>query len=95
MAEVAAGGLGAAYLLFWLFVFVVAVLYLFLPFALFGIKPRLDKVIEQQSEILDLMRKQGAAEEPTPPPAKHPSEDYWASHPDKEPPSAQRLDWNR
>ena len=61
-----------------LFTVIVAVLYLFLPFALFGIKPKLDKIIEQQKEALEFMREQATRKKATPP-AKPPTDA--AAHP--------------
>lgn len=43
--------IGTAFLLF------LSILWLILPFAVFGIKNRLDKLIKQNAELIDLQRR--------------------------------------
>lgn len=46
-------GLGAVV---WLFLFILAVLWFFLPFAVFGSKPRLDKIIAELQMLNKTMK---------------------------------------
>ena len=59
----AAGILGILVLFAWIFGFVLAVLWLFVPFAIFGIKPKLDALIavqRQQAEMIHTLVQQTA-----------------------------------
>ena len=49
MSDVA-GGFSIVFTLFWI---VLAVLWILVPFAIFGIKPRLDRLIANQEKMLE------------------------------------------
>ena len=51
--EVLTGGVGIVIILF---IVILSILWFFLPFAVFGIKKRLDRMVEQNSEIITLLQ---------------------------------------